>query len=68
MRLKASYTVEAAMVISFCFLIFGMAVCLCFEMFKDIVEAVSYKQDGFDAVRAFRIKEGVIGIYHAIRD
>ena len=68
MRLKASYTVEAAMVISFCFFIFGMAVCLCFEMFKDILEVVSYKQDGFDAVRAFRIKEGVIGIYHAIRD
>lgn len=68
MRLKGSYTVEAAMIISFCFLVFGMAVCICFELYKNTVEYVSYKPDTFDAVRAFRLKEGVVGIVNAIRN
>lgn len=68
MRLKASYTVEAAMIISFCFILFGTAVCICYELFKNAVEYVSYKPDTFDAVKAFRLKEGVVGIVNAIRN
>ena len=68
MRLKGSYTVEAAMIISFCFIVFGMAVCISFEIFKNVVEYVRYKPDTFDAVKAFRLKEGVVGIINAIRN
>ncbi|SEA48418.1 hypothetical protein SAMN02910384_01608 [Pseudobutyrivibrio sp. ACV-2] len=68
MRLKGSYTVEASMIISFSFLVFGMAVCIGFELFKSTVEYVSYKPDTFDAVQAFRLKEGVVGIFNAIRN
>ena len=68
MRLKGSYTVEAAMIISFCFIVFGMAVCISFELFKNVVEYVRYKPDTFDAMKAFRLKEGVVGIINAIRN
>lgn len=68
MRLKGSYTVEAAMIISFCFIVFGMAVCISSELFKNVVEYVRYKPDTFDAVKAFRLKEGVVGIINAIRN
>ena len=68
MRLKGSYTVEAAMIISFCFIVFGMAVCISFELFKNVVEYVRYKPDTFDAVKAFRLKEGVAGVIHALQD
>lgn len=67
MRLKASYTVEAAMIISFCFILFGMAVCICFELFQATIDYVRYRPEGFDAVKAFRFKEGVVGILDAIR-
>lgn len=67
-RLKASYTVEAAIIMSICFILFGTAVCISFELFKDSIDYVSYKPNTFDAVKAFRIKEGVVGIIHAIKD
>ncbi|WP_028234259.1 hypothetical protein [Pseudobutyrivibrio sp. MD2005] len=66
MKLKGSYTVEAAIVISFCFILFGMAVILSYEVFKVVIEYVKYKEDSFDAVSLFRLKEGVMGVIHAI--
>ena len=68
MKLKASYTVEAAIVIGFCFILFGMAVVLSYEVFKLVIDYVKYKEGSFDAVSLFRLKEGVVGIFHAIKD
>ena len=68
MRLKGSYTVEAAYVFSFCFLIVGMVICTAFDMFYDAIEYVSYESEEFDAVSLFRVKEGVFGVIHAICD
>ena len=68
MRLKASYTVEAAYVFSFCFLLVGMGICLAFDVFYDAIEYVSYEPEEFDAVSLFRIKEGVVGVLHALYD
>ncbi|MCR4567844.1 MAG: hypothetical protein K5769_07315 [Pseudobutyrivibrio sp.] len=68
MRLKASLTVEGSIVISICFIMFGMAVCLAYELFKETIDYVSYNRDSFDAVKMFRLKEGLVGIYHAIKD
>ena len=68
MWLKGSYTVEAAYVFSFCFLVVGMAICIAFDLFVEAVDYVSYKPDDFDAVNLFRIKEGVVGVINALRD
>ena len=68
MRLKGSYTVEAAYIFSFCILIVGMAIGIAFDLFYDAIDYVSYKNNSFDAVKLFRIKEGVMGVLHAIRD
>ncbi|MDC7278943.1 hypothetical protein NXH64_05425 [Butyrivibrio fibrisolvens] len=66
MRLKGSYTVEAAYVFSFCILIVGMAICIAFDLFYEALDYVSYQPDAFDAVGLFRKKEGVVGVIHAI--
>lgn len=68
MKLKASYTVEAAIVISFCFILFGMAIGVAYELFQLTIEYVKYKEGSFDAVNAFRLKESLVGIYHAIKE
>lgn len=68
MTLKGSYTVEATVVISICMIMFGTAVLLSYELFQSSIEYVSYKPDSFDAVKVFRIKEGVVGIIHALKD
>ncbi|SHJ17794.1 hypothetical protein [Pseudobutyrivibrio xylanivorans] len=68
MRLKGSYTVEAAYVFSFCILVVGMAICIAFDLFYDAMDYVSYEPDAFDAVNLFRTKEGVVGTIHAILD
>ncbi len=68
MNLKGSYTVEAAIVISLCFLIFCSAICLSYKLFENAVEYVSYKPSGFDPVSLFRHKEGAVGVFHAILD
>ncbi len=65
---KASYTVEATVVISLCMILFGAAVMVCFEVFKDTIDYVSHEPDTFDSVSLFRIKEGLVGIFNAIRD
>ena len=68
MRLKASYTVEGAAIISFCFIIFAMAVLLSYELFKIAIDYVSNYNADFDAVKMFRLKEGIMGVIHAIKD
>ena len=68
MRLKGSMTVEGTIVISICFILFGIAVCLAYELFTETIDYVIYNRDSFDAVKVFRIKEGIVGIYHAIKD
>lgn len=67
LKLKGSYTVEGAMVISFCFILFGMAVCLAYELFKIALDYVSNYNSQFDAVKVFRLKEGVMGVIHALK-
>lgn len=68
MKLKASYTVEAALIISVCFIIFGMAIGLAYELFKMTIEYVAHRDGTFDAVTVFRLKEGAMGVYHALID
>ena len=68
MKLKASYTVEAAVVISISFILFAMAVILSYEIFKAVVEYVTYEENSFDAVSVFRLKEAAMGVIHAIKE
>lgn len=68
MKLKASYTVEAAAIISFCLIVFGIAICLSYEMFTSVMEYVSPKEDSFDAVSLFRLREGAMGVLNAIKN
>lgn len=65
---KGSYTVEAAYIFSFSFIIVGMAICTAFDLFIDAIDYVSFKQNDYDAVSLFRLKEGVVGVIHAIKD
>ena len=68
MKLKASYTVEAALIISVCFIMFGMAIGLAYELFKMTIEYVAQRDGTFDAVTVFRLKEGAMGVYHTLID
>ena len=43
MRLKGSYTVEAAVIISFCFIIFGMAIAVAYELFQLCLNTLSIR-------------------------
>ena len=64
--LKASYTVEAAMIISFSFLVIGVAIGIAYDMFVDILEAVNIKENNFNAVDLFRKKEGVVELWKSL--
>ncbi|MCR5417025.1 MAG: hypothetical protein K6E79_09540 [Pseudobutyrivibrio sp.] len=66
MKLKGSYTVEAAAIISFCFLLFGSAVCISYTVFTECMEYVVQEEKDFDAVKTFRIKEGVVKLYNSV--
>lgn len=68
MKLKASYTVEAAIIISLCFILFGIAIGLAYELFKMTIVYVGQRDGAFDAVSTFRLKEGAMGVYHALID
>ncbi len=67
-RLKGSYTVEGTIIISLCFIFFGMAVAISYKQFEEIIEYVRYEEEEFDVVNTFRIREGVRGILHSIED
>ena len=64
--LKASYTVEAAVIISFSFIVIGVAIGIAYDMFVDILDAVSIKENNFDAVDLFRKKEGVMELWKSL--
>ena len=68
MKLKASYTVEATIVICLSFIVFGVALMVAYDLFQLILEYVLSKNSSFDAVTAFRVKEGIVGVVHAILD
>ncbi len=68
MYLKASYTVEAAVVISVCLMIVAVAIGISYDMFVNTLDYVTHPADSFDAVGLFRIKEGLAGLLHAIGD
>lgn len=59
MKLKGSYTVEAAVVISLCFILFSAAIGVTYSVFRETVHYVSEKNEEFDAVGCFRKKEVV---------
>ena len=67
MKLKGSYTVEAAAIISLCMLILSVAICLSFDIYRECVEYVKYRPDKFDAVSLFRMKESLMGTFNAIK-
>ena len=54
MRLKAVYTIEAAVVISLCFLLFGSAVMVTFNLYKETSADVAVASEEYNAVEAFR--------------
>lgn len=68
MRLKGSYTVEAAVIISVSFILFGMAVVLAYELFKESMAYVGQPGMEFDSVRLFRLRENAVDLYNAIRN
>ena len=68
MKLKGSYTVEAAVIISVSFILFGMAVALAYELFKESVTYVGQAGIEFDSVRLFRLRETAIDLYNAVRN
>lgn len=55
--MKASYTVEASFIVSFCIIIIGIGVCISYDVFRDAFEYVQRKDNTFDAVNTFYIKE-----------
>lgn len=61
-RLKGSYTVEAAVMISLCFILFAAAVGVTYKVYKNSVTYVTSREDGFDSVKLFRIRETVSDI------
>ena len=67
MKLKGSYTVEASIVISLCFLLFGTAVGISYDVFKGCIESVQ-TEDNFDAVTVFRVKESVEDFYEEVTE
>lgn len=52
--LKAVYTVEASIIISLCFIMFGAAVGISYQVYQETVVAVTFKDDEYDAVKNFR--------------
>ncbi len=68
MKLKASYTVEAAVVISLSFIIFGIAMAIAYELFKSTIDYVGQEGTSFDAVARFRLKESVMGVINSLRN
>ena len=66
MKLKGSYTVEAAVVISFCFIVFGVAIGVAYDLFAAVLETISYKEDAFNAVDLFRTREGVMELWKSL--
>ena len=65
-RIKASYTVEGAVIISFSFIVIGIAIGIAYDMFVDILDAVSIKENTFDAIDLFRKKEGVVELWRSL--
>ena len=65
-QLKASYTVEGAVIISFSFIVIGLAIGIAYDMFVDILDAVSIKENTFDAIDLFRKKEGVVELWRSL--
>lgn len=61
-RLKGSYTVEAAVMISLCFILFTAAVGVTYKVYKNSITYVTSREDGFDSVKLFRIRETVSDI------
>lgn len=68
MRLKASYTVEAAVIMSVSFILFGMAVGVAYELFQQCMAYASEHGSDFNAVQTFRLKEAFMGIINAVKD
>ena len=68
MRLKGSYTVEASVIISVSFILFGMAVALAYELFKESLVYVGQSGMEFDSVKLFRLRETAIDLYNAVRN
>lgn len=68
MKLKGSYTVEATVIISVCLILFGLAVALAYELFKESINYVAQAGENYDAVRMFRLKEAAMDVINAIRD
>lgn len=59
MKLKGSYTVEAAWIISICLLVTGWVIGVSYDMFYETNEYVAGQEYEFDAAKTFRIKSTI---------
>lgn len=57
--LKGVYTLEAAYIMSICFLFTGFAIKTAYTVFQESFEYVQGKEDDFNAVKTFRAKEAL---------
>lgn len=64
MRLKGSYTVEAAIIMGFCMIVFCAAVGVAYDTFSQSVQYVDGREEEFDAVKIFRGKEDLAELFN----
>lgn len=62
MKLKGSYTVEAAMVFSFVCIVFGIAIGVAFDLFTESSAYIKNCKNDMNVVQEFRIKEEALRI------
>ncbi len=68
MKLKGSYTVEATVIISLCFILFGTAATASINLFQSTLAYVSDCSNEINAVEMFRLKEEARQMIEEMRD
>ncbi len=68
MKLKGSYTVEATVIISLCFILFGAAVTASYSLFQSTLNYVENCNNEIKAVEMFRLKEEARHLMEEMRD
>ncbi len=68
MKLKGSYTVEAAIVFSFICIVFGTAMGVAFNFFTEGSEYIKSCKNDMDVVQEFRVKEEMLRIKEKLED
>lgn len=56
-KIKGVYTVEATVIISLCFILFGIAVGVTYSIYRETLNYVAMDESDFNAIEWFRRKE-----------